>query len=55
MGNDESHQVGTDTDELKVGSYQSRSHLPGWENSHNSPPDGRTEPLDEFFPGEEHG
>ena len=55
MGKDESHQVGTDTDELKIGSHQSRSHLPGCENSHNSPPDGRTEPLVEFFPGGEPG
>ena len=55
VGKDESHQVRTDTDELKIGSHQSRSHLPGCENSHNSPPDGRTEPLVEFFPGGEPG
>ena len=42
------HQGGSDTDELEIGSRQRRNHLRGRENSHNSLPNVKTEPMDEF-------
>ena len=55
MGKDWFHQGGPDTHEPKIGSRQSRSHPCSRENSNNSLPNGRTEPMDEFSRGGEPG
>ena len=53
MGKNWHHQGGHDTDKLKIGSHQPRSHLRDREKSGNSPSNGRTEPQDEFSRGGE--
>ena len=49
------HQGGSDTDKLNIGSRNSQSHIHSQENYSNCPSYGRTEPLDEFFRGENLG
>ena len=55
MGTDGFQQGGPYTDNFKIGSRQPQSHLPGRENSNNSPPYGRMETPDEFTRGRETG
>ena len=53
MRKDGFHQGGADTYVPKIGSRQSRCHLHSRENPNNRRPNGRREPMDEFFRGGE--
>ena len=55
MGKDGFHQGGHDIQENKIVSRQPRSHLRSRENSNNSSPNVRMEPMDEFYRSGERG